>query len=212
MRKVKESYMKYFPALRLIRQDFVDILSVLQGHFPETEIIVGEFCLDNIAEIDNISGSYVNTCKIMARDNKDFLHFEMKPNIISIFLSDGEDPKMLGIVQKIGNILNRRKDFRRFTKTLTFQVILSFLVNTAAMLSWQLIDGHIIFKIILTIIAIILLANFFIYTNRSHSRLYLSSSASPLGFWAGNQERIYGAIIAGITVWAITQILSALLK
>ena len=218
MRKSTQLQILDFPALRLYKKDFSAIFELLQKHFQQIKITVGEYELDNPGEIDAIGKQYVDEFSIKARDEnyEKYIDFQLRPWKITVTLSDKDDPTLLGLTQKIKDILNERKDIRLRFNTYAFQEFLLLFILTVTYVMWIIVHGHTGLKIISTLFAIFQCIYYFSSKLSSNGRLYLHESEASKGFWSKNKEKIIVGVIVGVGVtmllWIVQYAYKLLIK
>ena len=114
MKKVKKLYDKYYPVLRLYKDDLEDIVSVFKSHFTEFKIIADEYELTDLSEIDDIKKPKITNFSVTYNDhNQDplksgLLSLDLKSDRARLYLSDSTATYLFGIASQIDALLSKK--------------------------------------------------------------------------------------------------------
>src|SRR5579863_9032822 len=107
MKKVKQSYSKSYPALRLYKDDLEEIVSVFKSHFAEIKIVADEYELTEITDIDKIKKAKITNFSVSYNHHDQdpsrsgLLSLDLKPGSAFLYLSDDAATYLRGVASQI---------------------------------------------------------------------------------------------------------------
>jgi|GEM_PF-5630443 len=207
MEKIKKSYYKEYPILRIFKQDLKEIADLFGKN---SEIIADEYKLNNISEIDNINKKEITNIKFtMHEEAKNiYMYLELSERKATIFSRDDDDLYVLGIISKIDSILSKRINKKLDLLASNWIVLPSILVYIIARYSIEFMEikiQTIIFSLFSFILYIALAIWGYKVKTKKYSLIYLFDSPAP-GFIERNKDNIILSIISAILGGIITTI------
>lgn len=192
MERIKKSWIREYPLLRLYRQDVEEIVNLFKSNYEKFEIIADRFKLNDFSEVDEIKKNVITNFSINAYDP--YLSLELSNSRATLYISDEENIKLRGLDSKINDILSKRKSLLRF-------FVIPWVIGCLA--GWN-------FKFIMTLLFVrkmilqplmIILAFILWWTCgmhlefRQHSLIYLKDSQ---GFLERNKDQLIVGLILAI--------------
>lgn len=206
MRKVSNTRdeTKYCPTY-LYRDDIAQIVKILKPHFPNIQISVGDYELDDASELASLGKSYVSTCTIKAGTIPEYTSVMFSPEIelkiwdFAIYLTsaDSDNATYIGIKQKIDRIIRKRNDITHKIlsnyATAFLCVMTTFLIALNTTFVWNpkpITLFHIILKILVWIMPVCALK-----LPIRKGGIYTIESTSTTGWWNRNKDSITVGLI-----------------
>ncbi len=117
MKKVKKTYSKDYPVLRLYKDDLEEIVGIFKSHFTEIEIVADEYELTELADIDNIKKPKITHFKVDHYHHYDqekptrseLLRLELTHYRARLYLSNNADTYLLGVASQLDALLSKKK-------------------------------------------------------------------------------------------------------
>jgi hypothetical protein len=198
--RIKRTYSKEYPILRLFKDDLEQIGSIFEENFEEYEIVADEYKLNDISEIVRIGKQKTSYFRISA--NNPFMSLQISAISARLEFLDEDDIRLCGIASKIDSILTRRRSLLRILDSKWAQLpwyIVLFLTFVFFPLEYKV-------RVKLLPITLIVLYSLWLFlgyrvSTKKHSLIYLYDSYSRLGFFRRNKDQIllvvFGAVIGG---------------
>ena len=199
-RKEKPSSVE-IPPVRLFLEDLEEIEEVYKKYCKELKIETEDFEFDSVEELKNIGKDKLNSLSFNSHDP--YISVNFSPSNARIYSSE-PDPKSVGIVAILKNILDKRLTPLRHLISKWVLIILNILLFISVMAFLILKD----LNENMNIIAIIPLS-FFIFwilwmmwgwrfDIKKHSVIYLKNRSSKKNFFSRKKDDIILAIISSI--------------
>jgi hypothetical protein len=117
MKPVKKQYIKFYPVLRLYKDDLEEIVGIFKKHFTEIDIVADTYELTGIAEIDNIKKPKITNFSVKHYHQYDqekpfrgeLLSLDLTHNSARLYLSNDADTYLRGVAAQIDTLLSRKK-------------------------------------------------------------------------------------------------------
>ena len=196
----------------------IAVVWILNGHylFSDVQLIVGDYELEDAAELANLSKSCVNTCVITAGTKSQFcdriispeIELEIRSYSLSLALSDGDNVKLIGIKQKINEVIKKRTGIIR--RVLSSYFVGGACVGLALITAWLLTFAwnpkphtltHTIIKILVWVLPVLAFR-----LPLKNGGVYTIESTSTTGWWNRNKD----SITVGLLLAVIAAILGVL--
>jgi hypothetical protein len=118
MKKISLNYREDIPTVKLFLEDIEELLNILIENFTKVKIILDNYEIDNLSEIQTIKKEMTTDFDISgyARDIFPEMRLSIRKKYSYLEISDKNDIKCLGIRNKILNLLNNGLNFFNFLK------------------------------------------------------------------------------------------------
>ena len=199
MKKIKKGRFYNYGILRLYKDDLISIIKLFQDNFKDVKIIVEDYRLENVKELDTIKKDKINNFEVSTHDNG-YIDIKTEFNSVKIYISNDDDILLQGIYIKLDEILKKRKSIilHVFSSPITIGFYLAPILIFIGLFPFKqkLWEGLIL---LILIIMIILICIYFGLKQESY--VYMHESSSHINLFEKNRD-----LIVGITVGIVTTV------
>jgi hypothetical protein len=193
MEKIPQTRMYEYPVLRLVKEDFIELVKIFSDNNLQPRIEIDEFKLDSLSEIEKIKRRVITDFEITGYNP--LIKLEAHKSCIFLFLSDVDDVLLQGIKSKIEILFERNKKILSHLDSLFSNIIFDIIIC----LGIGVIIGKygtigIPFGILVGIIWVYTYYN----AKKRHILVYLNKSEADLTFWEKNGDLLIISTISAL--------------
>lgn len=212
MEKIKKSYSKEYPILRMFIDDLEQIVSIFKENYKDFEIKADVYKLEDISELSKINKQEIKNFSI--NTYTPYISLDISESSVSLYIEDKDNLKLRGIFSKIDAILNRRISFLRILTSYWMQIPFHVIIWLNLYLFPK--EYYKTIRILLVILTLALLIIWFLWRQsislKKHSLIYLFNSQSKIGFFKRNKDKILLSIFSAVVGSILTVGLTWLIK
>lgn len=200
MEKIAKASVKNYTFLRLFKNDIIQIYNICKENCNEVTIVANDYKLDNIEELDKINDKVINEFETVCC-NPNF-KLTLTKDSATMSLDDINNIKLVGLGEKINEILSKRKSFLRFFASYWTLLTIPFIILILFCFITDNAKNRIISFLLILFIPLSGLGWTIWMRVRRHCLVYLSDYPSIIGFFKRNKDSIlllfFGALIGTI--------------
>lgn len=214
MKKVKKSYIKYYPFLRLFKRDIEEIIKLFKQNCESVEIYIDEYKLDDISEIKDIGKQEVSYFHIKSTLQA---YLNLSSKSANFVLTNEDNLKLRGLETKIDQIFAGRKSAWNILNSPWF--IIPYTISTVCVVIWWLLSLTFLslsLTFFASIVGVMILGLFplcisyllkYIDSNK-HCVIFLCNPEERSNFFKRNKDRL----IVGLVITIVGGIIAFILR
>jgi hypothetical protein len=200
---------KNFPASEIFLDDIESVYILIKDNFTKSDLIIDNNILENWEEISVFDKKKISQIKITgftytANEQSPHISLEVSPSQIRLYINNNQNLTLLGLYNKIGNILEQRKspDFFKEHKN-KFRILIFISVFIVGLLSSHLNDNIVFFSIfsVSFILGIFSIYAVF-FAKEKQNQIHLTKQCIEPNFFEKNRDAII-LVLLGAVVGAV---------
>ena len=205
MEKIPEGKVYNYPILRIVEEDFIELVKIFSENGLSPRIDIGGYKLDSLPELNGLKDRVITDFEITGYNP--LMKLEAHKSCLILFLSDVDSVLQQEIKVKIEKFFReKRRIISHFDAIFSNRIII---IGTCG--SIGIIIGKFGIIGVLFVIPICIILGYIIYNSlKKHTILYLTKPNNQLTFWEKNGETIIITAITTIITTIIATIIAGL--
>jgi hypothetical protein len=210
MKKLNPAKFFEYPPTLLDKQDIKELIEVFKTEFENPEVIIENYELENVDEINTFPVAEAHEFKIEGRPP--YCYLEGRSYLLRLYLSESENTKLLGVKAKIDKILSKK--IGSIGSRRNFLIGIGGLIGIGVGIFGALLIHDVILQLIFAIFGSMIisyLVSGFLLTRfpqiYPHTTIIFQQHEQKPSFWDRNKDKIISSLISGLIVLVVGKLI-----